>query len=280
MFWWMRTIAMLRACAAALILAGLLPALAFAQDDIPSSEPPVQDDGQAPLPPDIPPNEDFGEPPGMDLPPVLPRPGETPPTVLDPGAKPPAQVPKNEQFPKTEGKAGLPKLQVPEPDPEQDRDAMLAELYSHLAKAPDAEQSTPIAKTIETLWLRSGSETIGLLMRRALKAVEEQRMDLALKLLDAVVDLAPDYAEGFSRRAYVHYLKNDYTAAVGDLRRTLALEPNHYTALEGLGRILRENGQKKSALKVYQELLRIYPYMPGAKEAVDELTVEVEGQGI
>ena len=136
---------------------------------------------------------------------------------------------------------------------------MLAELYSHLSKAPDAEQSTPIAKTIETLWLRSGSETIGLLMRRALKAVEEQRMDLALKLLDSVVDLAPDYAEGFSRRAYVHYLKNDYTSAVGDLRRTLALEPNHYKALEGLGRILRENGQKKSALKIYQELLAHLP---------------------
>jgi tetratricopeptide (TPR) repeat protein len=268
----MRTTALLRAFAAALILAGLSPAVAFAQDDTPS-EPQVQDDDQAPAL-DIPPSEDFGEPPGIDLPPVLPLPGETPPTVLDPGAKPPATVPKNE------GKAARPKLQEPDPDREQDRDAMLAELYSHLAKAPDAEQATPIAKTIETLWLRSGSDTIGLLMRRALKAVEEQRMDLALKLLDAVVELAPDYAEGFSRRAYVHYLKNDYTSAVGDLRRTLALEPNHYKALEGLGRILRENGQKKSAFKVYQDLLRIYPHMPGAKEAVDELSVEVEGQGI
>jgi tetratricopeptide (TPR) repeat protein len=269
----MRTIASLRACLATLVLAGALPAIALAQDDIPLPEPQLQDDEQAPRP-DIPQNEDFGAPPGIDLPPVLPLPGETPPTVLDPGAKPPATVPKNE------GNAARPKLQLPEPEREQDRDVMLAELYSHLAKAPDAEQSTQIAKTIETLWLRSGSETIGLLMRRALKAVEEQRMDLALKLLDSVVDLAPDYAEGFSRRAYVHYLKNDYTSAVGDLRRTLALEPNHYKALEGLGRILRENGQKKSALKVYQELLRIYPHMPGAKDAVDELTVEVEGQGI
>jgi tetratricopeptide (TPR) repeat protein len=161
-----------------------------------------------------------------------------------------------------------------------DRDAMLAELYQHLAKAPDAEQAAPIAKTIETLWLRSGSDTIGLLMRRALKAVAEQRTDLALKLLDAVVDLAPDYAEGWSRRAYVYYLDNNYEHAAGDLRRALALEPNHYKALEGLARILRESGQKKSALEVYQQLLRIHPYMPGAKEAVDELSLEVEGQGI
>jgi tetratricopeptide (TPR) repeat protein len=161
-----------------------------------------------------------------------------------------------------------------------DRDAMLAELYAHLAKAPDAEQAAPIAKTIETLWLRSGSDTIGLLMRRALKAVSEQRNDLALKLLDAVVELAPDFAEGWSRRAYVYYLSNDYDHAAGDLRRALALEPNHYKALEGLARILRESGQKKSALQVYQQLLRIYPFMPGAQEAIDELGLEVEGRGI
>jgi tetratricopeptide (TPR) repeat protein len=178
------------------------------------------------------------------------------------------------EAPQPPGKAGAP---VGAP---LDRDAMLAELYAHLAKAPDAEQAAPIAKTIETLWLRSGSDTIGLLMRRALKAVGEQRTDLALKLLDAVVDLAPDYAEGWSRRAYAYYLNNDYDHAAGDLRRALALEPNHYKALEGLARILRESGQKKSALQVYQQLLRIHPFMPGAKEAVDELSLEVEGQGI
>jgi tetratricopeptide (TPR) repeat protein len=162
----------------------------------------------------------------------------------------------------------------------KDRDTMLGELYAHLAKASDAAQAEPIVKTIEGLWLSSGSDTISLLMRRALKAVSDERNDLALKLLDAVVDLGPDYAEGWSRRAYVHYLMNDYDRAVGDLRRALALEPNHFKALDGLARILRESGQKKSALKVYEQLLRINPYMPGAKEAHDELSLEVEGQGI
>jgi tetratricopeptide (TPR) repeat protein len=162
----------------------------------------------------------------------------------------------------------------------KDRETMLAELYAHLAKAPDATQAEPIAKTIEQLWLNSGSPTLALLMHRALKAVGEERNDLALKLLDAVVDLGPDYAEGWSRRAYIYYLQNDYDHAVGDLRRALALEPNHFKALDGLAKILRESGQKKSALKVYEQLLRIYPFMPGAKEAADELRVEVEGQGI
>lgn len=161
-----------------------------------------------------------------------------------------------------------------------DRDGMLAELYAHLAKARSAEEAAPVAKTIETLWLRSGSDTIGLLMRRALKAHAEQKTELALQLLDAVVELAPDYAEGWSRRAVLYYSQDDIEHAAGDLRRALALDPNHYKALEGLAAILRESGQKKSALGAYRQLLLIYPFLPGAQEAADELRIEVEGRGI
>jgi cytochrome c-type biogenesis protein CcmH/NrfG len=92
--------------------------------------------------------------------------------------------------------------------------------------------------------------------------------------------LAPDYAEGWNRRAYVYFLQNNFESAVGDLRRALALEPNHFKALEGLARILRDTGQKKAALQAYKQILKINPYQEGAKEAVDELSVEVEGQGI
>ena len=162
----------------------------------------------------------------------------------------------------------------------KDKEAMLSELYAHLAKATDEQQAAEISKTIERLWLHSGSDTIGVLMRRGLQAVNEQRNDLALKMFDTVVELAPDYAEGWSRRAFVYYLQNDTEHAVGDLRRALALDPNHYKALDGLARILRDSGQKKSALRAYQQLLRINPYASGAKEAASELSVEVEGQGI
>jgi len=117
-------------------------------------------------------------------------------------------------------------------------------------------------------------------MARSAKAIADQKNELALEFLDAVVELAPDYAEGWNRRAYVYFLQNNYESAVGDLRRALALEPNHFKALEGLARILRDTGQKKAALEAYKQILKINPYQEGAKEAVGELSVEVEGQGI
>ncbi len=151
-------------------------------------------------------------------------------------------------------------------------------LYAYLATADDEKQAQPIAQAIEKLWLFADSDTIGVLMDRSARAVSEKNLDLAMRFLDAVVDLAPDYAEGWNRRAYVHYLKNDIERMVGDLRRCLALEPNHYRALEGLAQVLRETGQKKAALKAYERLIEVHPNASGAQDAVKELSRDVDGQ--
>lgn len=161
-----------------------------------------------------------------------------------------------------------------------DRVRILEGLYAHLATADGEQSAQLIAQSIERIWLHSGSETVSVLMERAIRAAEEKRLDLAIQLLDAVVELAPDYAEGWNRRALVHYMRDDYALALGDLRRALALEPNHFKALDGLVQILREMGEKKAALKALQQLLAIHPHWQGGKQTLEELSREVEGQGI
>lgn len=161
-----------------------------------------------------------------------------------------------------------------------EREKMLSDLYAHLAAAGDEDSAKAVAEAIERVWVNSGSDTIDVLMQRSMKAVGDKNYDLALKLLDHVVALAPDFTEGWNRRAYVHYMKSEVDLALGDLRRTLALDPNHFKALDGLGQILREIGQKRPALKAFKQLLDVHPYWSGAQDAVDELEREVEGQGI
>jgi len=161
-----------------------------------------------------------------------------------------------------------------------EREKMLSDLYAHLATSGDEDSAKAVAEAIERVWLNSGSDTIDVLMERSMKAVGDKNYDFALKLLDHVVALAPDYTEGWNRRAYVHYMKSEVDLALGDLRRTLALDPNHFKALDGLGQILREIGQKRPALKAFKQLLDVHPYWSGAQDAVDELEREVEGQGI
>ena len=161
-----------------------------------------------------------------------------------------------------------------------EREKTLSDLYALLATADDEDTAKAITDAIERVWLHSGSATIDVLMERSIKAMSQKKVDLALKLLDSVVDLAPDYTEAWNRRAYVHFVRKDTERALGDLRRALALDPNHFKALDGLAQILREIGQKKPALKAFRQLLDVHPYWSGAKEAVEELERDVDGQGI
>jgi len=166
------------------------------------------------------------------------------------------------------------------PDTPEQRAKLLDDLYAHLATAEDEAAAKEVVQSIVRIWMHSGSDTVDALMQRALKAVHDKKLDLAKRLLDAVVEQAPEYAEGWSNRGHVHYLDNDIERALGDLRRALALDPNHFKALDGLGTILREVGQKKGALKAYEQLLSVHPFASGAKQAHDDLKREVDGQGI
>ncbi len=158
------------------------------------------------------------------------------------------------------------------------RAKLLDELFAHLATAADEQAAEKIATAIEHVWSSMSGDTINLLLERAQRAVSEKKPELALRLLDRAALLAPDFPEIFNRRAAVHFSRNNVTSSIGDLRRVLALEPNHFRALDALGQIFKEIGRKKAALEVYRKLYDIHPQMQGVKSAFDELEREVSGQ--
>jgi tetratricopeptide (TPR) repeat protein len=168
---------------------------------------------------------------------------------------------------------GLPKTPA-------ERDRALSDLYAQLATADDEGSAKAIADSIERVWLHSGSPTVDVLLGRAMKAISKKNYDLALTFIDHVVEQAPDFTEGWSRRAFVHFQRNQVTLALGDLRRALALDPNHFKALDGLSQVLREIGERKAALAVLRKLQDVHPYWTGVGQAIEELKREVEGQGI
>lgn len=256
----------------------------------PGKPPQIAPDEQNPLTPDIRPRGSENTP---DLRPQTPPDRKAEPsTPRQKDAQPAPGVVPN-RTPKSQPDQGLPGnksaskapavkpgLAVAQPRSAAEREKALADLYAHLAAADDAKQAQSISGSIERLWVTSGSDTVGLLMQRALLAANGKNPQLALKLLDAVVALAPDYAEAWNRRAYVHYTQNEVDLALGDLRRTLALDPNHFKALEGLMHILKDIGRKKDALQAARKLLDVNPYQEDAKRIVDELSREIEGRGI
>ena len=130
------------------------------------------------------------------------------------------------------------------------------------------------------MWLQTPSDTAALLMMRAKAAMDAQQVDVALKLLDAVVKLRPDYIEGWNRRATIYYLRNDYTRSLEDIQQVLIREPRHFGALAGLGMIMQEIGDEKRALDAFRKALAVNPHLEKVPDLVKSLTEKVEGRDI
>jgi tetratricopeptide (TPR) repeat protein len=168
---------------------------------------------------------------------------------------------------------------LPLPTPVE-RPKMLGELYQQLGKAHDAEEAAPITQAIENLWRTTGSATVDLLMSRAARFTKESDLDLALEILDATADMAPEEAEVWYLRARVHYRQRQYELALADLKRALERDPKHYRALEDLGLVLEALGTKREALEAYRQALKINPFLGDAHQAVEFLSREVGGRDI
>jgi len=161
-----------------------------------------------------------------------------------------------------------------------ERTYSLDTLFEALKVAPDEASAKAIEDRIWALWMVSGSDTCNVLMGRAKMAADGRDYGLAIKLLNAVIELRPDYTEGWNRRATVYYLQKDYAHSLADIREVLAREPRHFGALSGLGAILQEIGDDKHALEAYRRALAIDPHLEHIGEVVKTLSEKVEGRAI
>jgi tetratricopeptide (TPR) repeat protein len=186
----------------------------------------------------------------------------------DPGITPSKQSKKLPEAP-----SKLPKVGA-------DRTRGLDFLFGALKVAPDEASAKHVEARIWALWLQTPSDTAALLMVRAKAAMDAQKMDVALKLLDAVIKLRPDYIEAWNRRATVYYLQNDYAHSLQDLEQVLVREPRHFGALAGLGMIMQDLGDDKRALDAFRKALAVNPYLEKVPELVKSLTEKVEGRDI
>lgn len=144
------------------------------------------------------------------------------------------------------------------------------ELFDELQLAT-GEQSDRITDQIETLWSQSGSASMDLLLTRGRDMLQEGDIEAAIEHLTALVDHAPDFAEGYYTRATAFFEAGLFGPALADLRTTLALNPRHFGALAGLAHILEETGEDEKALAAYRKVLELVPHDETVKEAVSRL---------
>ena len=110
--------------------------------------------------------------------------------------------------------------------PRNDRTQNLDFLFGALKVAPDDDIAKAIADRIWGVWMGAGGDTTNLLISRVRAAIESKDLDLAIQLLDSIIDFKPEYVEGWNQRATVYYMKKDYTRALAD-RKSTRLNSSH-----------------------------------------------------
>ena len=193
---------------------------------------------------------------------VIPEPDLAP----EAPAEPPMAEPAEPEKPASPAEAAIP----------SDLDGM----FAALRRERDAARAARISRSIWREWGRYEDETVNLFANWAASAMSRKKYGVALDLLDRVTVMAPDYAEGWNKRATLHFLRRDFAKSLADIERTLALEPRHFGALAGMGTILVQLDRKPEALAVWYRALAIYPTMKAAQTAVEKLEEELAGRGI
>lgn len=172
--------------------------------------------------------------------------------------------------------------EVVEPDysklpPKAERDARLNDLFADLASRTDEKSANLVAEEIWAIWLDSGSDSVNLVLRRGSDAAAKGRPKQARVFYNHVVDLAPDFAEGWARSARLALEQKDYNRALNEAIHTLSLEPRHFYALWTMGNVFEALNRPDEALEAYREANRLYPELKAVKDRLEALEVEVEG---
>lgn len=142
-----------------------------------------------------------------------------------------------------------------------ERTKQLAGLYEALLKTRDPSQANGIQRDIWAVWLHHGDTRVDKLMSQVMTARRESNLDKAITLTNQIIELAPNYAEGWNQRATLHFMQESYEASLHDVAETLRLEPNHFGALSGRAIIRVRQGKSALAIQNILEALKVNPHL-------------------
>jgi tetratricopeptide (TPR) repeat protein len=158
----------------------------------------------------------------------------------------------------------------PQPDAAA-RAHRLDELFGRLKSTNDESVGDAAVAEIWTLWQRSGTSELDVLMERAAALIGKGLVPQALPLLDDMVARAPEWAEAWNKRATALYLAGEHDRSLADIDRVLALEPRHFGALAGMGLIRMARGEYREALAAFRRALAVNPFLKERFELIPAL---------
>lgn len=158
------------------------------------------------------------------------------------------------------------------------RSKSLDALFESLSKATARAEAQEITAEIWRHWSQSGRSEIDALMQQSAVAMSTRNYGLASLLLDEVVEMAPDFSEGWNRRATLRFTMGDHVGSLDDIDKVLELEPRHFGALAGQGMIHMTAKRWRQALAAYRKALPYYRFNNDMLTLINDLEKQIADQ--
>lgn len=130
------------------------------------------------------------------------------------------------------------------------------------------------------IWLRSGNDEIDTLMMEGIQLMESQQYPEAVEVFSQMIAKAPNFAEGYNKRATVHYLMQEFEKSIADIHRTLERNPVHFGALSGMGLCYLGLEEPRNALEWFERAVAINPNLDSIHHYIDQIKAFLKKRSI
>lgn len=161
--------------------------------------------------------------------------------------------------------AALVLLGSPTPAAADQTNPRLDALFAMLQQPDPPGGAAAIESRIWAIWYSHDDPRVMQVMSKGAVALARGHYQEAIRLFTRVTELAPDYAEGWNRRATAYFLVGRYHDSLADIARVLTLAPRHFGALSGRGLCLRELGKPLAAIEAFEAALEVNPHLERVK---------------
>ena len=161
-----------------------------------------------------------------------------------------------------------------------ERKSKLNKLFNDL-KIDNASLSFEVEQKIWKLWSTHPSDQkLTEMLSKGSDLVNNQKLNEAIIIFSKVIDLDPDWAEAWNKRATVLYLIGEYQGSQNDINKVLQLEDRHFGALAGQGLVNIQLKNYEKAIMSYEKAKKIYPTMKSPDIMIKQLEELIRNQSI
>jgi tetratricopeptide (TPR) repeat protein len=131
---------------------------------------------------------------------------------------------------------------------------------------------------IWVVWSRSGDERVDRLFEQGIDEMSSGRVKESIATFSRIVELKPEFAEGWNKRATIYFLAGDLQSSLRDCAEVLKRNPQHFGALAGYGQIYLQLGDYDKARDYFRRALAVNPNLDGVSFNLEMLDRLLEGQ--